>query len=141
MNQNSFSLRKEDVQRKWHLIDAKDRILGEVAVVIVEKLIGKHKIGFTPHVDNGDNVVVVNVELVKVAGNKEKNKNYYRHSGYPGNLKTETLGHLRKRKPTEIIRLAVSGMLPKNKMRQKRLARLKLFVGTNHNYQDILSKQ
>jgi large subunit ribosomal protein L13 len=140
MNQNSFSLRKEDIKREWCLVDAKDRILGEVAVEIAEKLIGKHKIGYTPHVDNGDSLVVINSKFVKVTGNKESDKMYYRHSGFPGHLKEESLGHMRKRRPTEIIRLAVSGMLPKNKMRKRRLARLKLFAEANHDYEKMFKK-
>lgn len=140
MNQKSFSLRKEDIKRNWCLVDAKDRVLGDVAVEIAEKLIGKNKIGYTPHVDNGDSVVVINSKFVKVSGNKEIAKKYYRHSGFPGHLKEETLGHLRKRKPNDIIKLAVSGMLPKNKMRKRRLARLKLFAESNHDYENMFKK-
>ncbi|MCL2110336.1 50S ribosomal protein L13 [Microgenomates group bacterium] len=128
------SLRQEDVKRDWHLVDVKDQILGKQAVVIAKLLMGKHKVGFTNHTDNGDFVVVINAAQVAVTGNKEQDKMYYRHSGHPGNLKEENLAHLRSRQPEQIIIQAVKNMLPKNRTQAKRMARLKVFALDQHPY-------
>ena len=124
------------VKRSWHLVDAKDQILGRLATKIARLLSGKDKVEYVPHLDVGDHVVVVNAKEVAVTGKKEKEKIYYRHSGYPGGLKAETLRELRKRRPEEIIRRAVKGMLPKNKLQKSMLKRLHIFAGKEHPYQD-----
>lgn len=134
------SIRLKDIKRQWHLIDAQGKILGRLAQEVAQTLMGKKKPYFTRHLDTGDYVVVVNAEKVKITGKKEEAKKYYRHSGYPGGLKEETLKDLRKRKPTEIIRRAVRGMLPSNRLRQKRMRRLKLVVGEKHPYKQLISK-
>lgn len=124
----------KEIKRQWHLVDAQDKILGRLAGKIAHLLIGKGRPYFVPYLDCGDFVVVVNAKKVAVTGKKEKQKIYTRYSGYPGGLKEETLGHLRERKPEEIIRRAVSGMLPKNKLRKKRLKRLYVFADDKHPY-------
>jgi large subunit ribosomal protein L13 len=117
------------IKRNWQLFDAKDKILGRLASEISQLLLGKQKPTFLPYLDDGDYVVVVNAAKVRVSGKKEKQKKYYRHSGYPGGLKMETLVDLRARKPTEILRRAVLGMLPKNKLRKERMKRLFIYPG------------
>lgn len=126
----------KDIKRKWHLIDLKGQILGRTATRIAQILIGKGKVYFTPALDCGDFVVAVNAAEIVVTGRKDKQKIYYRHSGYPGGLKSLTFEQLMKKDPRKIIRLAVKNMLPKNKLRDQRLARLKVFVGEKHNYED-----
>jgi len=130
---------KQKIKREWHLLDAKDKILGRLSTKIAHLLMGKHKVSFVPWEDRGDYVVVVNAEKVKVTGKKEKQKKYYHHTGYPGGLKEETLERLRERRPEEIIRRAVYNMLPKNKLRKQRIKRLKIFVGEEHPYKNLIS--
>ena len=122
------------IERKWHLIDVKDQILGRVSTKIARHLTGKDKVEYLPHQDVGDYVVVINAKEVGVTGKKEKQKVYYRHSGYPGGLRAETLGELRKRRPEEIVRRAVKGMLPKNKLQKLMLKRLHIFAGEGHSF-------
>ena len=129
----------KSIKRNWHLVDAKGQVLGKVAVQVATKLLGKHKPTYTPHMDNGDFVVVINASEVEVTGNKEEGKIYYHHSGFPGGLKHESFGHLIKRNPKKVIELAVKGMLPKNKLRDPRIARLKIFAGNEHTYTDKLA--
>jgi len=124
------------VERQWHLIDAQDQILGRTATKIARHLIGKDKVEYVPHQDVGDHVVVTNAAEVAVTGKKEKQKIYYRHSGYPGGLRSETLGDLRERRPEEIIRRAVKGMLPKNKLQKSMLKRLHIFASGEHEFKD-----
>jgi len=124
------------VKREWHLIDAKDKILGRVSTKIAKLLIGKDKVEYVPYLDVGDHVVVTNAAEVGVTGKKEKQKIYYRHSGYPGGLRSETLGDLRERRPEEIIRRAVKGMLPKNKLQKLMLKRLHIFAGAEHPFEE-----
>lgn len=121
-----------DVKREWHLVDAKDKVLGRVASEIAELLIGKHKKEFTPHIDAGDYVVVINASEVAVTGTKEGDKKYYRHSGFPGGLKVRTLGEVRETFPERIIEKAVKNMLPKNKLQSSRMTRMKVFSGEQH---------
>jgi len=128
----TFMLKKEDVQRDWYLVDATGKTLGRLASEIAKILMGKHKPTYTPHVDNGDFVVVVNAEKIHVTGKKLEKKIYYWHTGYPGGLKSATLKELLQKKPTEVIRLAVRGMLPKNKLRDRRMKRLKVYAGPEH---------
>lgn len=130
------STKKSDIKRSWHLVDAKDQILGRLATRIAKLLMGKDKPYFVPHLDCGDYVVVVNAKEVAVTGKKEKQKIYYRHSGYPGGLKKATLEELRKNYPKRIIEQAVKGMLPKNKLQDQRMRRLFVFAGKEHPYQD-----
>ncbi len=132
------STKQSEIKREWHLIDAKNKILGRMATEIARLLTGKRKPYFVLNLDCGDFVVVVNVKEVKVTGKKEKQKKYYRYTGYPGGLKTESLEELRQRYPEKIIYEAVSGMLPQNKLRKKMLSRLYLFPGEEHPYKDKL---
>lgn len=129
-----------DVTRDWHLADAKDQILGRLATDIAQKLIGKNKPTYTPHIDGGDFVVVINASEIAVTGNKEKDKMYYRHSGYPGGLKEKSLGELKKTFPTRIIEKAVFNMLPKNKLRSGRMNRLKVYANADHKHESQLKK-
>ena len=123
-----------DITRSWHLINAQGQILGRLATQVAVFLTGKHKPTFTSHLDTGDNVVIINSEKIVTTGKKEAQKNYYRHSGYPGGLKQTTLGKLREDHPDRIIIHAVSGMLPKNKLRDPRLKRLHVVIGDQHPY-------
>jgi large subunit ribosomal protein L13 len=131
----------KEIKREWHLIDIDGKVLGRVSTEIANLLMGKSKPYFVRNLDCGDFVVVINSKKVKVTGNKEKNKTYYRHSGYPGGFKQEKLSDLRSRKPNDIITHAVKGMLPQNRLRDKMLARLKVFEGEEHIYTDKFSKK
>lgn len=124
------------VRRSWHLVDVKGQILGRVSTKIAKLLMGKDKPEFVPYLDQGDYAVVVNAKKIKITGKKETDKVYYRHSGYPGGLKSETLGELRKRLPEEIVRRAVKGMLPKNKLGARMITRLHIFADDKHPYQN-----
>jgi large subunit ribosomal protein L13 len=135
----TFMQRKKDVQRQWHLVDVEGQILGRVATKIAEKLIGKSKPTYTPHVDAGDFVVVVNAEKVELSRNKDQKKVYRWHTGYPGELKEKSFKDMQQDAPEKIIWLAVRNMLPKNKMRQKRMARLKIYAGEEHPHQSQLN--
>ena len=122
----------EEPQRLWHLLDAQTQPLGRLAVKTVNLLMGKGKINFQPNLDRGDYVVVINAASLVTTGKKEEKKIYYRYSGYPGGLKSETLASLKARRPQEVIRHAVAGMLPKNKLLDRRMARLKIYPGSEH---------
>ncbi len=137
--QKTFQQRKEDVQRDWYMVNVDDKILGRVATKIAQLLIGKNKPTYTPHTDAGDYVVVTNAQGVKVTRNKAKRKIYFHHSGYPGGLKSETYEDLFARAPEKIIEKAVWGMLPKNKLRKKRFARLKVYKGNEHPHTEVKS--
>lgn len=126
--------REKDIKREWHLIDVKGETLGRISTKIANLLMGKTKPYFVRNLDCGDYVVVVNSKEVKVTGNKEKLKKYYRYSGYPGGFKAETLEDLRQRRPEEIIKKSVSGMLPQNKLKAQMLKRLLVFAGSEHPY-------
>jgi large subunit ribosomal protein L13 len=128
--------RISDIKRSWHLVEANENILGRISTKIATLLMGKSKPYFARNMDCGDYVVVINAGKVKVTGRKELAKKYYRHSGYPGGFKTETLVELRQRRPGEIIRHAVSGMLPQNKLRDRMLTRLFVYEGEEHPYKD-----
>lgn len=131
----------KDIKRNWHLIDVKDEILGRSAVKIAKLLIGKHKPTYTPNMDDGDYVVVVNAKEVAATGKKLTDKIYTRFSGYPSGLKSTTLSEQLEKDPTKVITHAVKGMLPKNRLQSPRLARLKVFSGTDHPYQDQLKQK
>lgn len=128
----SFILRKEDVERRWWLVDAQGRTLGRLATQITNLLTGKYKKTYTPHVDNGDFVVVINARKVKLTGGKLDKKLYYRHTGYLGHLRVLTARQLLEKKPERVLYLAVKGMLPKNKHRKHRLRRLKIYADAEH---------
>jgi large subunit ribosomal protein L13 len=127
--------RKEDVVREWLHYDADGKILGRLAVEIAKKLMGKEKVTFTPHIDNGDYVVVTNAAKIAVTGKKLTDKIYYNHSGYPGGLRKRTLGVILDKRPEELLMLAVSRMLPKNKLGREQLTRLRVFSGDTHDHQ------
>ena len=129
-----------EIKREWHHIDVNEKTLGRVASEIAQLLMGKSKANFVRNLDCGDYVVVTNAAKVAVTGKKEEKKTYARHSMYPGGFKSETLKELRARKPEDVIRHAVKGMLPQNKLRDKMLKRLFVFIGEEHTYQDKFQK-
>lgn len=128
-----------EIKRDWKLIDAEDKILGRLAVEIANTLRGKDKVSFTPNQDTGDFVVVINAEKIATSGNKEDQKVYHRHSGYYGGHKQETLANLRKRRPEEILRRAVKGMLPHNRLSDRLITKLKIYAGTEHPHEAQLA--
>lgn len=128
-------IRKEDITRKWFLVDANEKILGRLASEVASILRGKHKPQFTPHLDLGDHVVVINAEKIKLTGNKLKDKVYYHHSGYPRGLKSRTAGELMRERPEEVISMAIKGMLPKNKLGKAMARKLKVYKGPEHPHQ------
>lgn len=130
----TYSAKPSDVTRKWLLIDAADAPLGRIATVIATYLTGKNKPMYTPHIDCGDYVVVINAAKLPVTGNKLDGKKYYRYSGFPGGMKEMTLGEKLAKDPASVIELAVKGMLPKNKLVDGRLARLRIFADENHGH-------
>ncbi len=130
----TFSQKPADVNRRWILIDATDAPLGRVATAVAKYLIGKYKPTYTPHVDGGDYVVVINADKAVVTGDKEESKIYYRHSGFPGGIKDATLKEVRGKFPERIIEEAVKGMLPKNKLSVGRMERLRVFAGPEHTH-------
>jgi large subunit ribosomal protein L13 len=121
-----------DRQRDWYVVDASGRTLGRLATQIADALRGKRKPTYTPHVDVGDFVIVVNAEKIAVTGNKLADKRYYRHSGYPGGLRSRTLQEMLDRRPEEVIRKAVRGMMPRNRLARKQLTKLKVYAGPDH---------
>ena len=121
-----------EVERKWFVVDAEDVVLGRLSTRVATILRGKHKPTFTPHVDTGDFVIVVNAEKTVLTGRKEQQKIYYRHSGKPGKLKEETAERLRARKPERMVELAIRGMLPKTRMGRQQLRKLKVYAGEQH---------
>ena len=131
----TFSAKKDAVERNWYLIDAKDKVLGRIAVEIARRLRGKHKPIYTPHADAGDFIIVVNAEKIALTGKKLDDKFYYRHTGYPGGIKSVTAGKLQQRKPGEILKIAVKGMLPKNTLGRMMLKKLKVYAGSDHPHE------
>jgi large subunit ribosomal protein L13 len=132
MSTNVFSHR--DIKRSWHLVDAKNKTLGRISAEIARLIMGKNKPSFVPYMDNGDHVVVINAKDIKVTGQKEQQKVYFRHSMYPGGAKSETLAALRKRKPEDIITHAVKGMVPKTKLGKSMIKKLHVYAGKDHEY-------
>ena len=130
----TFSQKTAEIKREWFIIDASTLPLGKLAVVIEDKLMGKSKVTYTPHIDNGDYVVVINAKNIQVTGNKMVDKKYYRHSGFPGGLKELRLEEVIEKDPTYVIKEAVKGMMPKNKLAADRLARLRVFNGAEHTH-------
>lgn len=131
----TYSARKEDVQRDWYVVDAEGKVLGRLACEIASRLRGKHKPVYTPHVDTGDFIIVVNAEKVVLTGRKLTDKMYYSHSGYPGGLKSITAGKLLQTRPEEVLRIAVQGMLPKNTLGRQMLRKLKIYKGSTHGHE------
>jgi large subunit ribosomal protein L13 len=130
----TFSARPESVTRDWFVVDATDKTLGRLSTEIARRLRGKHKPEYTPHVDTGDYIVVVNAEKVKVTGNKEQDKMYHHHTGYVGHLKSVNLSKLRATHPERILETAVKGMLPKNALGRAMFKKLKVYAGDKHNH-------
>lgn len=128
----TFSAKSCEVQRGWFIVDARDVVLGRLATEVARRLRGKHKSEYTPHVDTGDYIVVVNAAAIRVTGNKPTDKIYYRHSGYPGGLKEETFSQMIARRPERVIELAVKGMLPKNSLGRAMFRKLKVYGGNDH---------
>lgn len=131
----TFSAKPAEVKRDWYVVDADGKTLGRLASELARRLRGKHKPEYTPHVDTGDYIVVVNAEKVRVTGNKEKDKIYHRHTGYIGHLKSVSLGKLRGTHPERIIQNAVKGMLPKNPLGRAMFRKLKVYKGSEHSHQ------
>jgi large subunit ribosomal protein L13 len=131
----TYSAKPGEIVREWYLVDAQGQTLGRLATQIADTLRGKRKPQYTPHVDTGDFVVVVNAEKIAVTGNKLDQKRYYRHSGYPGGLRSRTLRDQLERRPTEVLRTAVRGMLPKNRLARRQLTKLKIYAGPEHPHE------
>jgi len=131
----TYSAKPGEVTREWYLVDAEGKTLGRLATQIADTLRGKRKPQFTPHVDTGDFVIVVNAEKIQVTGNKLDQKRYYRHSGYPGGIRSRTLREQLDRRPTEVLRIAVKGMLPKNRLARQQITKLKIYAGPEHPHE------
>ena len=131
----TYSPKASDITRSWHVIDATDVVLGRLATHVAQLLRGKHKATFTPHVDTGDFVVVVNADKVALTGSKREKKIAYRHSGYPGGLKSESFAELLDRKPADAVRRSVRGMLPKGRLGRQQMTKLKVYAGPDHPHQ------
>lgn len=131
----TYSLKGDEIEKDWHVVDAEGQTLGRLATVVAGMLRGKHKPSYTPHLDMGDHVVVVNASKIKVTGNKMSDKIYYRHTGYMGGLKERTLAEMIEKHPERVIEVAVRGMLPKNKLGRKILKHLKVYSGPDHPHE------
>jgi large subunit ribosomal protein L13 len=134
VNAKTYSQKPSEVTRRWILIDASSAPLGRVSTEIAKYLIGKYKPNYTPHIDGGDYVIVINAKDTVVTGDKEVQKIYYRHSGFPGGIKDATLKEVREKFPERIIEASVKGMLPKNKLSPERMKRLRVFAGSEHTH-------
>jgi large subunit ribosomal protein L13 len=130
--QRTYTPKPGDIERRWYVVDAKDVPLGRLASQVAQVLRGKNKPTFAPHFDGGDYVVVINADKVAVSGNKETAKVYYRHSGYPGGLRSDSLEQVRAKHPDRLVVAAVKGMLPKNTLGRRTLKKLKVYAGTEH---------
>lgn len=130
----TFSAKAETVKREWFVVDATDKVLGRLSTEIARRLRGKHKPEYTPHVDTGDYIVVINAEKVRVTGNKETDKIYHHHTGYIGNLKSINLAKMRAEHPDRIIKHSVKGMLPKNSLGRAMFKKLKVYAGSTHEH-------
>lgn len=137
----TFSAKGHEVKRDWYVVDASDKVLGRLATEIARRLRGKHKAEYTPHVDTGDYIVVINAEKVTVTGRKYDDKMYYRHTGHPGGIKSDSFAKLQARNPARIIELAVKGMLPKNPLGREMYRKLKIYVGSEHPHTAQQPKQ
>ena len=128
-------IKKSELKNDWYIIDGKNAVVGRLASIIAKILRGKHKTTFTPHMDHGDFVVVKNIENIKFTGKKNTDKKYYRHTGYPGGIKTNTPSDLMKKKPEQILKLAVKRMLPGGPLAKKQLSKLKIYTGNDHPHE------
>ena len=137
----TISLKKSEISKEWWVVDAKDQILGRFASRIAQIIRGKHKPNFTPHMDMGDFVIVLNAEKIKVTGNKERDKTYFRHTGYPGGVKETSLSMLRRTNPEKILMNAVKGMLPHNRLGRSILSNLKVYKGGKHPHEAQTPKE
>ena len=135
MKKYTYFAKHSDIQSKWWVVDANGAILGRLASMIASRLRGKHNPLFTPHIDTGDHVVVINAEKIVLTGKKLEKKQYYRHSGYIGGLKSITAGKLLEKKPEDLVRFAVKGMLPKNRLGRSLFKKLKVYSGANHPHE------
>lgn len=135
----TYMQKTAQVAHNWHLVDVKGKVLGRIATEIATKLMGKNKPTYTPHIDGGDYVVVINAAEVATTGTKVENKIYYKHSGHPGGLTQKTLGEMLVKFPTRVIEKAVYNMLPKNRLRQDRMKRLKIYAGAEHKHASQLA--
>ncbi len=131
----TYSLKGAEIEKRWQVVDAEGQTLGRLATQVAGLLMGKHKPAYSPHLDMGDFVIIVNAEKVRVTGNKMEDKKYYRHTGYMGGLKTTSLGTMMERHPDRVIRLAVRGMLPRNRLARHVLRHLKVYAGPDHPHQ------
>ena len=131
----TYSAKPKELEQRWYIVDAEGQTLGRLATRIADTLRGKQKAQFTPHIDTGDFVVVVNAEKIAVTGKKREDKIYYRHSGYPGGLRERTLGEELERRPTEVLRKAVKGMLPRNRFARRQVTKLKIYAGPDHPHE------
>ena len=131
----TFSAKPEEVRRDWYLVDATNKTLGRLSTEIAKRLRGKHKPEYTPHVDTGDYIVVINADKIRVTGNKMKDKMYHHHTGYIGNLKTMSLQKLMSQSPERVLQYAVKGMLPRNRLGRKMFSKLRVFAGTDHKHE------
>jgi large subunit ribosomal protein L13 len=136
----TYVAKPSDRQRDWYVVDAEGQTLGRLATQIADALRGKRKPEYTPHIDTGDFIVVVNAEKIRVTGNKMEQKIYWRHSGYPGGIKSRTLAEMLDRRPEEVIRKAVKGMLPRNRLARQQLTKLKVYAGPEHPHAAQLPK-
>jgi large subunit ribosomal protein L13 len=132
MEKTTLSAKAADVQRNWYIIDASDKILGRLASFAASRLRGKHKTCYTPHVDTGDYIVIVNAENVRVTGNKEEGKKYYHHTGYPGGIKETNVAKVRAEHPERLLENAIRGMLPKGPLGRDMFRKLKIYTGAEH---------
>ena len=135
MSVKTYAVRESEIERRWYVVDAADETLGRLASRIARVLEGKHKPTYSPNLDSGDHVIVLNASRIAVSRDKRETKLYIRHSGFPGGYKEETLGHLLERRPEEVIRRAVKGMLPRTKLGAQQLRKLKIYAGTDHPHQ------
>lgn len=131
----TYSARPQDIHREWYVVDAKDKVLGRLAAEIAKRLRGKHKPEFTPHMDVGDYIIVINADRLKVTGDKALTKKYYRHTGYPGGLRETTFGEMQRKRPGRALEIAVKGMLPKGPLGYAMFKKLKVYAGDKHNHE------
>ncbi len=131
----TYSAKPKEIEQRWYLVDAEGQTLGRLATRIADTIRGKRKAVYTPHIDTGDFVVVINAEKIAVTGKKREEKIYYRHSGYPGGLRERTFAEEIERRPTEVLRKAVKGMLPRNRLARRQLTKLKVYAGPDHPHE------
>ena len=135
MSAKTFTVRESEIERRWFVVDATDQNLGRLATRVARVLAGKHKPTYTPHLDTGDHVIILNAGKIAVSSDKLESKLYQRHSGHPQGFKEETLGHLLQRRPEEVVRRAIKGMLPHNRLGTQQLRKLKIYAGKDHPHQ------